>query len=1008
MDSFIKDNSQTFFTKLEQELNNLKTNKSTLQQRFNNDNHAMSSEFRQSIDGARSTFAKTVRAYTDYVKSCLVNDASYQNLPSTYNHDIHLSSSDLAVDKIFEQAKNRVYLPYLTIGTTVEKVGNESFIVPKMVPWQSEQENQYGNFYVEYDADMRQEAADLVDSWLVRILMAFPAGKVQFSFLDSQRTACAGLWTELLKRTPSIYHRMVFESREDISKQVEFLDSFSKNMTPRLSKLKRLNTIAAVNREANSIVEPYQIVVLYNPLAIKDHSVTEKLTNLIANGNAKGIYFVVMQERLEENEKYGIEKDFYRALTSNKFYQIEQKRECLFGLDNEEFYSIRNTYQRAEALFNLASNQNKLFTPYFERFVSVFQDNIDKDKLNVNDYVKVKDIDDNTWSDKGTAYAVPIGDANGQPFHYVLNEEDHVHTFVLGQTGSGKTVLLNDIIVSSMTKYSPQSLEMYLFDLKQGGVSFAHFAKREVSHARAIFLAKGDREAVAEIFEDIKRRSDARAAAFRDVEVDKLSDYNRKVTEDKKLPTIVIVIDECQEIFLSNGRLDSYQKRILDVVKEIGHQGRSVGVHLIMATQTMKDANLPDDVMSQTTDKFVLKCDSSDLARIGLGDRLKESDIASLVQAGRAIYVPRTGAPVQVQPFYINSEETEKRVKAIYETKFAHLSASEKAKFKTTVYRDNNQGKPFNLLERDGKSISHAELGISIGVGKEPITSKIDVRENNRNVAIFGDQGETLEAETNVTRIVLSMIVSQIKKSREGIIKKPIQIYVINSLFIDEDTGESTNRAMIDALDTIPEVRVLSDKDSRDKVLKDLYHKAMGESPVEKETFLYILRQQSYYDLVNNDLLNIASEEIAADNKLMGNSETNFIFGNDFAAASAYRKDQKTYSQLLLDIAKNGPSRGIHMVVHIDKPGDLLGDNEMNGNTALKLFNEYVICSLSEMAYVPLSKFINSNVIPGTSHLSTEKETVRVIYYSKSTGNKPRTFVPYYLPNINDLINKFK
>ena len=68
--------------------------------------------------------------------------------------------------------------------------------------------------------------------------------------------------------------------------------------------------------------------------------------------------------------------------------------------------------------------------------------------------------------------------------NFCLGQDGHVHSFIIGATGTGKSVLLHNIIIETISKYSPEDLQLYLLDCKLGGVEFNRY--KDVKHVRAL------------------------------------------------------------------------------------------------------------------------------------------------------------------------------------------------------------------------------------------------------------------------------------------------------------------------------------------------------------------------------------------------------------------------------------------------------------------------------------------------------------------------------------------
>jgi S-DNA-T family DNA segregation ATPase FtsK/SpoIIIE len=160
------------------------------------------------------------------------------------------------------------------------------------------------------------------------------------------------------------------------------------------------------------------------------------------------------------------------------------------------------------------------------------------------------------------------------------------HWLVGGRTGSGKTVFLLDVLYGLASRYSPDELAMYLLDFKEG-VSFTEFIPTDadptwVPHARTVGV-ESDRQYGVAVLTELVREMNRRAGVMKQSGVTKLSDL-RGVRRDVAMPRLVTVIDEFHVLFQGN---DETAKRAAALIEEVARKGRSYGVHLILASQSV-------------------------------------------------------------------------------------------------------------------------------------------------------------------------------------------------------------------------------------------------------------------------------------------------------------------------------------------------------------------------------------------------------------------------------------
>lgn len=257
--------------------------------------------------------------------------------------------------------------------------------------------------------------------------------------------------------------------------------------------------------------------------------------------------------------------------------------------------------------------------------------------------------------------AIPLGiSAAGRVQSMKLGIGTAQHVLIAGKTGSGKSSLLHTMITSAAMKYSPEQLRLVLLDFKKG-VEFQVYAESELPHADIIGI-ESKREFGVSTLEYLDRIMHARGEAFREWGVQDLPSLARK-KPDVSMPRILIVIDEFQELFVEDDKLSQQASMLMD---RIVRQGRSFGIHLVLASQTLGGAySLPRTTLAQMAVRIALQCDSSDAMLI-----LSEDNTAAerLRHSGQAIYNESGGRIESNQGFqvsYLSKDEQLKRLHAM-------------------------------------------------------------------------------------------------------------------------------------------------------------------------------------------------------------------------------------------------------------------------------------------------------------------------------------------------------
>jgi len=164
------------------------------------------------------------------------------------------------------------------------------------------------------------------------------------------------------------------------------------------------------------------------------------------------------------------------------------------------------------------------------------------------------------------------------------------HWMVGGRSGAGKTAFLINVLYGLGARYSPDELALYLLDFKEG-VSFAEFVPTQrdrtwLPHARAVGV-ESDREYGLAVLRDLDAEMTRRSVAYKRAGVTRFADLRAVVAEEgrsKPIPRVLCVIDEFQVLLAGNDAMAGEAVRLLE---SLARKGRSYGIHLILASQTV-------------------------------------------------------------------------------------------------------------------------------------------------------------------------------------------------------------------------------------------------------------------------------------------------------------------------------------------------------------------------------------------------------------------------------------
>jgi len=244
----------------------------------------------------------------------------------------------------------------------------------------------------------------------------------------------------------------------------------------------------------------------------------------------------------------------------------------------------------------------------------------------------------NRWKTNNpiTSLQAPVGvDTNGELFKLDLHEKFHgPHGLVAGMTGSGKSEFIITYILSMAVNYNPNEVAFVLIDYKGGGLAGAFENKEtgiKIPHLAGTItnLDVNDmKRSLASIESELKRRQSIFNTARQKldestIDIYKYQKLRREGKVEEAVPHLFIISDEFAE-------LKSQQPEFMEQLISTARIGRSLGVHLILATQKPNGV-VDDQIWSNTKFRVCLKvqdkADSMDMIRC--------PDAASLHNVGR-------------------------------------------------------------------------------------------------------------------------------------------------------------------------------------------------------------------------------------------------------------------------------------------------------------------------------------------------------------------------------------
>lgn len=332
-------------------------------------------------------------------------------------------------------------------------------------------------------------------------------------------------------------------------------------------------------------------------------------------------------DALSQNALYYLEK-IMRFGSKNgvlSFVNLESEKNNQSAEDLKryaEFFKDRTSFECLKYLSIEVINDQGIKSQHMKDFADKIKAYYEKKKV-VKSELKALQKDEKFWT-KSSQYeiSVPVGwDINHKEVCFEIGEVQN-HTLICDHSGSGKSNFLHVLIQNLAFYYAPDEVQLFLLDYKEG-VEFNAYTDPVLEHARLVSVASSVGFGVSFLSwlcDEIQKR----AELFKQFKVKDLSDYRKH----EKMPRLIVVIDEFQVLFSDNKSTKAVEGHLNTLLKK----GRSYGVHLALATQTMRGTDINPSFKAQIANRIALPMDAEDSSSV-LGD-----DAACEIQKPEGIF----------------------------------------------------------------------------------------------------------------------------------------------------------------------------------------------------------------------------------------------------------------------------------------------------------------------------------------------------------------------------------
>ena len=437
------------------------------------------------------------------------------------------------------------------------------------------------------------EQERLVDCLLLRLLSALPPGQVELTLIDPLKQGqSVEPFLSLFQAEQLVPQGHVLTRSDEIEAALgkltdvieEMIQQRFNDKASNWSKYNELNPDASLS---------YKAVLLFDvPEQLTDKSLWF-LGRICENGPRCGVLpIIAIDARRLEDSRYEKYRDTLDASTMrlDHLLQTVEAGELSFSFKPEK-------WPRQDVLDGFIARlaENCAANARFKKSMPDLWTNFVKGETTIGGLdIRIG------WTPAGNFANLRLG----------ATDSEH-HALLAGKTGSGKSNLLHVLIHSLCEKYAPEELDLYLLDYKES-TEFNVYAVQPLPHARLV-ATESDPEYGVTVLRHLVGELETRARIFKSANARDFSEYRK--SGGVRLPRVLLVIDEFQVLFAEGFHVSEPAERLLS---QLLKQGRSFGIHILLATQTLKGINALSigSIITQLGCRIALACGQEDSALI--------------------------------------------------------------------------------------------------------------------------------------------------------------------------------------------------------------------------------------------------------------------------------------------------------------------------------------------------------------------------------------------------------
>lgn len=491
---------------------------------------------------------------------------------------------------------------FIRIGDLTEQRTNGRFFIPAYIPFIGR-----GKTIIIRSNDNPAQGANLLQSFVVRTALMLPH-QARYTLLDPAR---AGIAFPMRRYLPQVQEN-TGDVRRDLDQVIVNIQRVIESyLDPSITSFERVPPEIRIN-ERFSFVFAADFPNQYDRRAI------EALQTIGNTGPVAGTYLFIHYD-----QNYELPRDMSMEGFKNAFY-VE--------MDESGTFTKLNLKTKIDSAPS-ADLQAQLFQKLKDA----------KPPERILDWDSLAGVSPSEWWREKSIKIIetPIGARGGSEklklwFGLENDGQPCVHGMLGAMPGAGKSNLYHVLVAGLAVRYSPEELRLYLIDGKDG-VEFQPY--RHLPHAEVVSL-RSSPELSRSVLEELVAEKERRNAIFVKAGVNDLTSYRAKGEPEGRLPRILLLVDEYQELFEGdkNGDASNY-------LLQLSQQGRSAGLHMLLGSQRFGAAGMLNQtgIFGNFHLRMAMKMTKSDIDALSEFGRRGKALIATCDLPGKIVINDKGG-----------------------------------------------------------------------------------------------------------------------------------------------------------------------------------------------------------------------------------------------------------------------------------------------------------------------------------------------------------------------------